>query len=315
MRLTVKRTVFMIVAVLYLLASLALTCARLMGIYTMVDPATGFFTQKAAWVDPVIYAFAVLTVLFLLFSLFFGVRFAAKEEKRTPNYPEISRTTSLTCGTRLIFSANSTPRIFISAFLGFSLISFSLFSLLELTLAPWEIVLQIIAILSGVYFILQYTPLLPLYSLRRTLCSLVPVIWSGVHLTSHFLSSSRIASGEYHNWQMVMLAFIALFFYLQSLFTTPKRTAYHFSFYYATGIIGAGLIFIFAVPTLLLSSFWFYSAHTQYTNLYALMSLIACALYILVFVFGAVNSLGKVENSNGLCDLPEAGDLSSPENQ
>lgn len=302
MKFPAKQKAFFIAALVCLALSLIVMGLRIYVVYSMVDPATGFFTKAADWVNVAAFAYAILMILFFLFALIYGFRFCTKEEKKIPDMPSFESAKPLTKGTALVFSRASTPRVFISTFCGFSLITFSLLALIDLELTTWETWLHILSILAGTYFLLQYTPLLPLYSKRRTLASLLPVFWSGFHMVSHFLSASRIASGEYHNWQMVMLCLIALFFYLQALFTTPARRMYHFNLLYAVGIVGAGLIFIFAIPTLLLSSFWNYSAFWQFTNHYALMTLIAVALYMLVFLFGILRNLADVECEEDLLD-------------
>ncbi len=305
MNFTVKRKVFFIVALVCLALSLAVMGIRIFAIYNMVDPATGFFIQPAHWIHTVIQIYSALILLFFLFALIFGFRFSSKEEKKNPGFPRIEQSTKQTAGTRLIFSHNSTPRIFISVFCGLAMVTFSVFSFIDLQLTPWEKVLHGLSIAAGLYFMLQYTPLLPLYSKRRTMASLLPVIWSGFHMVSHFLTSSRVASGEYHDWQMVMLCMIAVFLYLQALFTTPAKHTYHYNLFYAAGIFGAGLIFIFALPTIFLSSFWYYTAFRLYTNHYALMTLIAGALYMLVFVFASLNDLKQFKETDLFSDTQD----------
>ncbi|MBR6530683.1 MAG: hypothetical protein IKT43_04635 [Clostridia bacterium] len=305
MSLTKKRTLLTIGAAAFLFLSLVMTALRMVAIYTAVDPATGFYSADILWYDVLLTVFAAFGILFFGFSYLFGVRFCTKTETKERNLTPMDSQMRPTCGTRLMYATDSTPRIFASAFCGFSLITFALLSFIELALTPMEIALQVLAILAGIYLLLQYTPLFPLYSARRTLGALLPVIWSGATLVQYFLTSNRIATGEYHNWYILSLVTITVFFFLQSLFTTPARVLYRFHTLYAVGILGAGLTLIFTVPTLLLSSFWCYSAYMQYTNFYALMGLIACAVYMTIFLFGFLHDLGKVKNQNGLYDICE----------
>ncbi len=312
MNLQKRRRILLIAGLIYLLCACVLIGVRFYAIYTVVDPETGFFNQSAPWLDFAVLGFAAVSVLFLLVCLLFGVRFSTRAEKKDPDHPAITRLTEQTTGTRIVFSFDSMPRIFLSAFCGFSLITFSFLSLLELELQTSELFLQVFAIFAGLYLLLQYTPWFPLYSKRRTLLSLLPVLWSAFHLAAHFLSAARIATGEYHNWQMVMLAAVCVFFYLQTLFTTPSRTLYHFNLYYAMGLIGSALCMIFALPILILSNFWYYSAFLQYTNLYALMTLLTVALYLLTFSFCALSDLKRVQSEELLCSSPETAQDAEP---
>ena len=321
-----RKKAFFFASVFYLLVACAMVVLRTLAVYHLVDPTTGYFQSSAPFYDVAQWVFAAATILFFGFTLLFGFRFAEKKEADDGVFPHIHSKTRLTTGTRLLFANDSLLRIFISAFCGFSLITFPLLSLLEgpgqaqvqnaysdfsnlFSSYGFDAALNVLAILAGLALLLQYTPVLPLYSLRRTCLSLFPVIWGVLHLAVHFLRASRSAPGEYHNWQMLMLAIIPVFFFLQTLFTTPRRPLYRYNLFFALGIIGTAATLVFAVPTLLLSSFWYYSAYTEFSTLYSLMMLVSVALYMLVFALGSLSSLKKIEDENALKD-PENAQLS-----
>ena len=314
-----RKKAFFFASLFYLVLACAMVLFRTLAVYHLVDPTTGYFQKSAPFYTATEWIFSAATILLFVFLLFFGFRFAEKKEADDGVFPPVSAATPLTTGTRILFATDSIPRIFISAFCGFSLITFPLLSLLEsphqavsqitsldstnpFSAYGFDVALNVLAILAGLALLLQFTPLFPLYSLRRTFVSLFPMLWGVFHLVVHFLRASRSAPGEYHNWQMLMLAVIPVFFFLQALFTTPRRPLYRYNLFFVLGIIGSAATLIFAVPTLLLSSFWYYSAYTEYSTLYTLMMLVSVALYMLVFSFGSLSSLKKVEDENALKD-------------
>lgn len=302
MSLKARTRALAIASCVYLLFALATCGIRLYAMQNLVDPATGFLLQSAPWYSVSLWAFAIITLVFFAFCLVVAPSFCTRKEQKEPQKRPDFNTGALTVGTQLVFSRDSLPRIFISAFCGFALISFSVLSLMELSLSLYEVLLNVLAIPTGLFFLLQYTRLLPLYSLRRTLLSLCPVLWGVFGLALQFMTSSRVASGEYHNWQIVALISLPLFFYLQTLFTTPNRGLYRYGAFLAVSVVGAALILIFTLPTLLLANFWYYSAFRLYTNLYALMILLCFAPYFLVFAFSSLNGMRKIDDVAALRD-------------
>lgn len=308
MRFETKKRILLCTAVAYLCLAAAVCAVRFLTLLNAVDPATGFSVLPYPPAQSAELVFLIGTLLLLLVSVWVRVPFTRKEDKRELGSP-LCATKKLYPATALFFPAESAARTFASAFFGFSLITFSLFSLTQTvsTVTP-RLFIWLLAILSGIFFLLKFTPILPLYSARRVLASLLPVLWSAALLAVRFLEASRVATGEYHFWQILSLILLPLFFYSLTLFSLPKPAAHRFSLFYFTALAGSACLLIFTLPTIFLSSFWCYTAYTEFSSLYELILLLAAAIYQLIFLFAVLHSLRQIDSEEALLSRPPCAD-------
>lgn len=309
-----KKTAFFKTASIFLLVCAVLfPVGRFFILRDLTDPQTGVFLKNSFWATLFDYLFFALIVFFFILTTVFRPRFLSPEEQTEKLHPPVSfmQNGKLTAGSELVFSPNGSVRVFASAFLGFSLITFSVFIISEsVPETPLDWAEQVLAILSGVFFLAQYSRLLPFYSARRALASLVPLVWATVKLFNCFLTASRNPTGENQNWQILSLALIAVFLYAQSQFNLPKRSTYHYGLLFFSGMLGLCAILTYTLPILVLFAFPAspYDAYSRIPSVHDLIVQIASAFYLGAYAFSSAQRLGRYTDERALCDPGEFSD-------
>lgn len=299
MKFSIKKTLLLMTAIVFLVTSLFVGAFRAYTLFTAVDPTSGFYTTHSSLSNVVYAVYAGLSVLVFLVPFVARIRLAKKGQ--LPAEQNVVRT-SAAPGTRLAFFRESTLCTFVSAFLGFSLITFSVMSFIDLERSVLSVIICILGVFSGLYFLSLPSGLFGLYSTKKTLLSVLPIAWSLLMLVAYFWSSSRIAVGEHHRFQIACMVCVPLFFYAQTLFLLPDAAYHRYHLFYSAALACAGLTLVYALPTLLLSAFWIYSAYTSYTSLYELMMLLSVALYAVVHLFRSLSALRKIPSEEDLLD-------------
>lgn len=307
MEFSAKRRFFLIATILYLVCAVFFAAAHFLILRFLVDPNTGLYTEHSIYPTLLACGFAALSLILLVLSFVFRPFFATKEERKNADRTlptPFDKHTPPTFGTRMVYARDSIPQVFASSFLGFSFLTFSVLMFVELVNdiggaahGVLDYLSLAAAFLSGLYFLLQSSGLMPLYSVRRALCSLLPVIWGALCLANCFIKASRSATGEYHEWEVLTIAAVTVFFFLQAQFNLPRREGYRYHWLFAVGLIAAALILLYSFATVLLSSFWIYSPHSP---LYALVIDLAVCLYILVSHCSALRTLRSAQEESSL---------------
>lgn len=214
---------------------------------------------------PIIH-FVVVTVLSLViiafsrrFEIFYLTKsFDPEKGQYTP--------TNISPYSDLIFSKTSAIVVFMSAFLGFAMISaffVLVFNFLdEKMLIINKIVMVALIIflaLSGMFFIISsaYSS-----SNKRNLCaylSFTPVMWSALRIIMYFMDTSRYINTTARHLELLCSIMVTLFFMSQSRFTLQNFKYHKMGSLFAFGLSAIIFISSSSIPSIISTAFFPYT--------------------------------------------------------
>ena len=252
--------------VLFLLAFIA--AARVIINIKYIEEATGYSTS----VIPVVHfgIVVVLALITILLARMFEIHYLSKLFDPTKgDYTP----TNISPYSELIFNKTSVVVVFMSAFLGFAMItSFFLmaFNVFGRNIQPINRLVMILMVVSmalaGIFFIISATKNPLPYRKYYACMSLTPAIWCAMRIIMCFMDTTRYINTTSRHLELFTVIAITLFFMYQSRFTLQDYKYHKIGAFYALGLCAAILISASSVPSIISVAFFPYTVQFSSEN-------------------------------------------------
>ncbi len=271
--------------------------ARIVIVVRYIDPQTLFYERHTVIPDVFHWVIYTLSLAALACGFFFRLRFASA------NRPRLKRSVSgfsssegkgdiltgapsfrgesgfdralgrregmpeLNGATRLIYENSTASTVFASTLLGLIFVASAILiatgMIVENGFGAVNGITLVLAVFSGVFFLLagmkRVYPYAPLFGFL----SLTPPLWCVFRLIGGFLDLSQNSNEYSHVLQIACLCLLTLFFFHEGKFTLRASTYYNFGLYIASAAASLVVIATVSVPNLLLASFWMVDFNTS----------------------------------------------------
>lgn len=245
-----------------------ITAARVVINIKYIEEATGYSTS----VIPVVhFGIAIaLALAILALSKVFEVRYLSKAFDPTKgDYTP----TNISPYSELIFNKTSVIVVFMSAFLGFAMItSFFLmvFNLFNRSIDSTNRLVMIFMILfmalSGMFFIISATKNPSPYRKYYACLSFTPVLWCALRIIMCFMDTTRYINTTARHLELFTVIAITLFFLYQSRFTLQNYKYHNIGTFYALGLSAIVFISSSSVPSIISVAFFPYTVQLSSEN-------------------------------------------------
>ena len=181
--------------------------------------------------------------------------------------------TNISPYSNLIFNKTSAVVVFMSAFLGFAMITsfflmvFNLFNRHVGVLNKFVLVLLILFMaLAGMFFIVSATKNPSPHRKYYACLSFTPVLWSAMRIIMCFMDTSRYINTTSRHLELLNVIAITLFFLYQSRFTLQDYRYHKMGMFFAFGLSSIILISSSSIPSLISVAFFPYTAQISNEN-------------------------------------------------
>ncbi|MBE6689150.1 MAG: hypothetical protein E7588_07745 [Ruminococcaceae bacterium] len=234
-----------------------------------IEEATGYSTSAV----PVVHfaAVVVLSLVVLLLAKAFEIFYLSKSfdptsGDYTPN--------NISPYSELIFNKTSVIVVFMSAFLGFAMITSFFLMLFNLYKPSIEtvpnklvfIIMTLFMALAGVFFIISATKNPSPYRKYYASLSFAPVLWSALRIMMCFMDTSRYINTTSRHLELFTSIAVTLFFMYQSRFTLQNYKYHKMGTYFSFGLIATIFISSSSVPSIISVAFFPYTVQMANEN-------------------------------------------------
>lgn len=271
--------------------------ARVVVNVRYVEEATGYAT------DPfTIFHFisvVVLAVLLLAISNLFELHYLSKDfDPTTGDYTP----TNISPYSELIFNKTSAAVVFMSAFLGFAMITsfflmvFNLFNSGVGAANKFVMLLMILFMaLAGMYFIISATKSPSPYARGNACLSFAPILWSAMRIILSFMDTTRYINTTSRHFELLNAVAITVFFLYQARFTLPNYRYHRIGRLFAMGLGCILLIAASSIPSLISVAFYPYTVTISNENDIVFWALdIIVMFYIIVRLVRVASQVDRI---------------------
>lgn len=252
--------------VLFLLPFLA--AARIIININYIEESTGYSTS----VFPVVH-FGVVVMLALaviMLAKMFEISYLSRDfDPAQGDYTP----TNISPYSELIFNKTSAVVVFMSAFLGFALItSFFLmvFNLFNRNVEALNKVVLIVMILfmafSGMFFIISATKNPSPHRKYYACLSFAPVLWSAMRIIIYFMDTTRYINTTARHLELFTSIAVTVFFLFQSRFTLQDYKYHKMGMFFTIGLSTVILISASSISSIICVAFFPYTVQLSHEN-------------------------------------------------
>ncbi len=245
-----------------------IVAARVLINLKYVEESTGY--SNSAF--PLIHFGAVVALAVLLFSFsgLFEIFYRSKSFDPTQG---AYTPTNISPYSELIFNKTSAAVVFMSAFLGFAMISsfflmvFNLFnSGVDNSNKFVMAVMIFLMALSGMFFIISATKNPSPYQKYYACLSFAPALWCAMRIIICFMDTSRYIYTTSRHLELFSVIVITLFFMFQSRFTLQDYKYHRIGLLFAAGLSSILFIASSSIPSLISVAFYPYTVQLSNEN-------------------------------------------------
>ncbi len=247
----------------FLFISPFIAAARIIINLKYIEEETGYSTSVIPVVHLAIVVFLALAIL--LFAKAFEHFYCSKSFDPTRgDYTP----TNISPYSELIFNKNSAVAVFMSAFLGFAMLTSTLLMLFNLfsqsiTANKFVMAISIIFLaLSGIFFIVSATKNPSPHSKYYACLSFAPVLWNAMRIIICFMDTSRYMNTTARYLELLNAVALTFFFLYQSRFTMPDYRYHKMGSFFTFGLSSVLLIFASSIPCVISVAFFPYTAQS-----------------------------------------------------
>jgi len=244
----------------------------------------------------------VLAVVVILMSKLFELKYLTKDFDPTKgDYTP----TNISPYSEIIYNKASAIVVFMSAFLGFAMItSFFLliFNLFSGTFTANSIISAILILslaLSGMFFIISATNQAAPRRKYYTFLSFAPVLWASMRIIMYFMDTTRYMNTTSHHLTLFSSMAIAVFFLFQSRFTLSDYKYHKMGTFFASGLVSLLFVSCSSLPSLVSVAFFPYTLQNSNENdiIFWLLDVII-AFYIVTRLFCVLSQIDKITDED-----------------
>ena len=287
-----------LIAVLVLLPFLS--AARVIINVKYIEETTGYSISSIPTVHFI--TVTVFAVVVLVFSKLFEMNYLTKDfDPSKGDYTP----TNISPYSEIIYSKTSAIAVFMSAFLGFAMITSFFLFIFNLFSGPFSVngiisaMLILFLALSGMFFIISATKEAAPRRKYYTFLSFTPVIWASMRIIMYFMDTTRYMNTTSHHLTLFSSMAITVFFLFQSRFTLSDYKYHKMGSFFASGLISLLFISCSSLPSLISIAFFPYTLQNSNENdiIFWLLDIII-AFYIVTRLFCVMSQIDKITDED-----------------